>query len=179
MIEFDAGCWLAGLFEAIPEATCRPDPNAFPGNGTPAAEPFEPVPLPATKPDEIPPQAAELLEGDPLEGDALELLAEPADWGPDGWPLDAVRPETTCPRCGSLDAWQSIDGPSRTTYPATWRPEAPAWRCVTCDPPRTAERVRAQADRIRKRTPWRPAGERGRPRSTHDPSSARTQQAAP
>jgi hypothetical protein len=43
-----------------------------------------------------------------------------------------------CPKCSSLEAWESIGGD---------------WRCQHCEPPDTSRRLRAAADRIRRRTP--------------------------
>ena len=59
--------------------------------------------------------------------------------GPDGWPLDCIDPDDLdpCPKCGTLELWQTLFG---------------NWRCLRCDPPIKAQRLRALAAQIRRRT---------------------------
>jgi len=58
--------------------------------------------------------------------------SEPEAFGPDGWPLDSVAPDDVdpCPKCGTLELWQTLAG---------------NWRCLRCDPPITARRLRERA----------------------------------
>jgi len=93
--------------------------------------------------------AVDALALDAMLGDPLELDGERAPFGPDGWPIDTTPPPPTCRRCGSLDAWLPMAGPSATTHPESWKPEAPAWRCLRCDAPERSERTRAHALRLR------------------------------
>ncbi len=58
--------------------------------------------------------------------------SEPEAFGPDGWPLDSIDPDELdpCPECGTLEQWQTMAG---------------NWRCLQCDPPITARRLRERA----------------------------------
>jgi len=49
-----------------------------------------------------------------------------------------------CPKCGTLELWQSAAGDLFGLTPG-W------WRCVKCDPPTAARRLADAADRIRRR----------------------------
>lgn len=55
--------------------------------------------------------------------------------------IDLLEP---CPRCGSLELWQSLAGDLRGQTPGVWR-------CIHCEPPSTAWRLRQQAVRLRQR----------------------------
>lgn len=69
-----------------------------------------------------------------LQDDATGVLGEDGgDWDNDTIDPDEVPP---CPTCGSLVAWQSLAG---------------TWRCMNCDPPRVAQRLRRQRDVILRR----------------------------
>jgi hypothetical protein len=52
--------------------------------------------------------------------------------------LEAIEPPAPCTECGGLDLWQTLAG---------------NWRCLRCDPPVTARRLRAQAAQLRNRRP--------------------------
>lgn len=75
---------------------------------------------------------------------ANDFTLEPV--GPDDWPADYLDPDelTPCPRCGTLDQWQSIAGDLFATTPGRWH-------CMKCDPPKTARRLAETAARIRRR----------------------------
>ncbi len=62
-----------------------------------------------------------------------------------GWD-DAIEPPDPCPKCGTLELWQSVAGDPFGQTPGTWR-------CVRCDPPTTARRLRELAVRLRKQAP--------------------------
>lgn len=72
-----------------------------------------------------------------------------------------------CPKCGSLELWQTVTG---------------IWRCLACDPPNmaTAQRITRLAARYRRRSPPLADGESiaresepDRPRSKRAPKSSR------
>lgn len=75
---------------------------------------------------------------------ATELIAEPL--GSDGWSVDCIEPNglTPCPKCGTLELWQSAAGDIFGLTPGRWR-------CMKCDPPTTALRLAEAAERIRRR----------------------------
>ena len=122
---FDAVEWLSALFDD--------------GAGPPASD--------NTATDDAP-SIHVALEDDTTETtdpEALELLGHATEWGEDGWPIDTVAQPPACGRCGSLDAWLPIAGPSTTTHPETWKTAAPKWRCMQCDAPERSKRTRARA----------------------------------
>ena len=79
------------------------------------------------------------------KAELLTLLLPAADNDADGWD-DAIEPPVPCPKCGRLELWQSVAGDSLGQTPGTWR-------CVRCDPPTTARRLRDTAARLRKQAP--------------------------
>ena len=48
---------------------------------------------------------------------------------------DCLDPPDQCPKCGTLELWQTLAG---------------NWRCLRCDPPTTARRLAELAGRIRR-----------------------------
>jgi len=48
--------------------------------------------------------------------------------------IQVIDPPDPCPKCGTLELWQSLAG---------------NWRCLRCDPPTNARRLRERADRLR------------------------------
>jgi hypothetical protein len=74
--------------------------------------------------------------------------------GADGWPATSVDPDelTPCTRCGRLELWQSVAGDLFGLTPGRWR-------CVYCEPPLAANRLREQTERIRKSTATRKRNE--------------------
>ncbi len=63
------------------------------------------------------------------KAEVLEILAEP-------WP-ETVEPDLEpCEVCGGLELWETLPG---------------RWRCIKCDPPKTARRLLKRAERIRRR----------------------------
>lgn len=50
----------------------------------------------------------------------------------------AIEPPDACPSCGSFDQWLSLAGDLSGVAPGRWR-------CVLCDPPVTARRLRGLA----------------------------------
>ena len=61
---------------------------------------------------------------------------DPADWEA------AIEPPDPCPKCGRLELWQSVASDPFGLTPGTWR-------CVRCDPPTTAKRLRQLVVRLR------------------------------
>jgi hypothetical protein len=57
---------------------------------------------------------------------------------------DCIDPPDPCPKCGSLELWQSAAGDLFGRTPGRWR-------CLRCDPPTTARRLAELAERIRRR----------------------------
>ena len=93
---------------------------------------------PVAKSIEPPPQAI-TYKGVPIVFDphiganeAVIVPAEPAEV------LEEIDPPPPCPRCGSLELWES------PTRPAGHR-----WRCRRCDPPHRAEAWARKAARLR------------------------------
>jgi hypothetical protein len=133
-------------------AILRPAPEVAPVNQADAAAVWQ--------------AALDRLEGDPLfPPDVLEgLRAAEVRWieespdcdlatepitdpiGPDGWPVDCIDPDelTPCPKCGTLELWQSAAGDLFGLTPGRWR-------CMKCDPPTAARRLAEAAERIRRR----------------------------
>lgn len=84
------------------------------------------------------------LEGDPLfPPDVMEgLRAADARWADDpeagetDEAIEVIDPDelTPCPKCGTLEQWQSLAG---------------NWRCLRCDPPTKARRLRERAARLK------------------------------
>jgi len=70
----------------------------------------------------------------------LVAVPEPAagrdDHGGQGGTIEVIEPFPPCPRCNSLELWQTLAG---------------NWRCLRCDPPTTAIRVLEHVKRIRQR----------------------------
>jgi hypothetical protein len=85
--------------------------------------------------------ALDRLEGDPrFSTDVMEALrAAAAQWADDpeadqtGVSIEAIDPPDACPECGTLELWQSLAG---------------NWRCLRCDPPTKAQRLRERAARL-------------------------------
>ena len=84
---------------------------------------------------------------DPTDSDTAlhatdETTPEPTDdsgpevFGQDGWPLDSIDPEELdpCSECGTLELWQTLMG---------------NWRCLRCDPPTKARRLRERAAQVK------------------------------
>ena len=82
--------------------------------------------------------ALDRLEGDPLfPPDVMEALrAADARWvddpeaGKADEAIELIDPPDPCPECGSLELWQSLAG---------------NWRCLRCDSPTKARRLRKRA----------------------------------
>jgi len=80
---------------------------------------------------------------DPTDSNtALHAIVEPVDdsepeaFVQDGWPLDSIDPDEVapCSECGTLELWQTLAG---------------NWRCLRCDPPTTARRLRERAAQVK------------------------------
>ena len=86
--------------------------------------------------------ALDRLEGDPLfPPDVMEgLRAADARWADDpeagetDEAIEVIDPPDPCPKCGTLELWQSLAGD---------------WRCLWCDPPTKARRLRERAARLK------------------------------
>ena len=86
--------------------------------------------------------ALDRLEGDPLfPPDVMEgLRAADARWADDpeageaDEAIEVIDPPDPCPKCGTLELWQSLAG---------------NWRCLRCDPPTKARRLRERAARLK------------------------------
>ena len=79
------------------------------------------------------------------KAELLAFLQPETHNGAGGW-SDAIDPPDACPKCGRLELWQSVAGNPFGQMPGTWR-------CVRCDPPTTARRLRKTAARLRKQRP--------------------------
>jgi hypothetical protein len=85
--------------------------------------------------------ALDRLEGDPLfPPDVMQALqAANAQWidDPDAGEADEAieltDPPDPCPECGTLELWQTLAG---------------NWRCLHCDPPTKARRLRERVVRL-------------------------------
>ncbi len=62
-----------------------------------------------------------------------DLAASVSDSDP--WE-QCIEPPDPCPQCGTLELWQTLVG---------------NWRCMACDPPKTAMRALEAAEKIRRR----------------------------
>ncbi|QDU95191.1 hypothetical protein Pla8534_30030 [Lignipirellula cremea] len=87
--------------------------------------------------------ALDHLDGDPrFPPDLMDSLRtadarwadvpEGDDWGE---LIEVIDPPDPCPNCGTLERWQSLAG---------------NWRCMRCDPPAVALRLRERAEVIRR-----------------------------
>ena len=56
--------------------------------------------------------------------------------------IEVIDPPDPCPKCGTLELWQSLAGDLFGRTPGRWR-------CVKCDPPTTARRIRELAARLK------------------------------
>ena len=93
----------------------------------------------------FPPDEMEALRAaDVRWADDFPPVSEPLDSA--GWPTDCIDPNelTPCPKCGTLELWQSVAGDLFGLAPGRWR-------CVKCDPPTTARRLVEAKKRIRRR----------------------------
>lgn len=76
---------------------------------------------------------------------AVELPIEPSPpWPVESVVIDYIDPPPPCSACNSLALWESIASGPKGHGP-------PVWRCLECDPPKTARRLRIQAKVIRAR----------------------------
>ena len=86
-----------------------------------------------------PPPPAVTFKGVPIVFDphigANEAVIVPAE--PAGV-LEEIDPPPPCPRCGSLELWESPRSPAGST-----------WRCLRCDPPVRARAWARKAERLR------------------------------
>ena len=105
----------------------------------------EPVDAPAidlTSAGAVSQAALDRLEGDAhYPPDVTEALpAADSRWedGPEAGHTDesieVIEPPDPCPECGKLELWQTMAG---------------NWRCLRCDPPNTARRLRQLATRLK------------------------------
>jgi hypothetical protein len=101
--------------------------------------------------------ALDRLEGDPVfPPDVMEgLRAADARWADDpeagetDEAIEVIDPLDPCPECGTLELWQTLAG---------------NWRCLQCDPPTMARRLRERAARLKTdRTDWLRINARGDP----------------
>jgi hypothetical protein len=85
--------------------------------------------------------ALDRLEGDPLFPPHLmeALRAADSQWADDteageaGESTEVSDPPAPCPECGTLELWESLAGD---------------WRCLRCDPPTKARRLRERMVRL-------------------------------
>ncbi len=54
-----------------------------------------------------------------------------------------IDPPDPCPKCGSLELWESMAGDLFGLTPGRWR-------CLRCDPPAQSRRLCKRADRLRR-----------------------------
>lgn len=83
----------------------------------------------------------------PLDPTEDLRVADVRPVGLDGWPTGTINPDalTPCPKCGTLELWETVAGDLFGETPGRWR-------CMKCDPPVAARRLAARAERIRRRT---------------------------
>ncbi len=85
-------------------------------------------------PDQVEAHSREVLAAlsSDLAASEIELptTGDPAPWE------NCIEPPDPCPQCGTLELWQTLAG---------------NWRCLHCDPPKTAIRTLETAEKIRRR----------------------------
>ena len=64
-------------------------------------------------------------------------------------PLELCNPPDPCPDCGGLELWESVAGDLFGRTPGNWR-------CLRCDPPTKAQRLRERAARLKLTAQSRP-----------------------
>ncbi len=158
-MSYQATNFLADLFGPTPStAALAPEPGRQP---EPVAAPvFDPADR--ATPDEPPssggePQAADI---GPSGFDPANWIRQPDVTGRWGWQradfdvadcpdFETLPDVLLCPRCGSLEAWQSIASDRCGIDPGRWR-------CLHCDPPTKSRAVAAQAAKLRRLATARP-----------------------
>ena len=68
------------------------------------------------------------------KGELLAILRRDPEAGDTDEGIEVIDPPDPCPKCGTLELWQSLAG---------------TWRCLRCDPPTTARRQRERAARLK------------------------------
>ena len=63
--------------------------------------------------------------------------------------LKLINPPERCPECDGLEFWESVAGDLFGRTPGRWR-------CLRCDPPTTARRLRDRAERLKLKAQSRP-----------------------
>lgn len=71
------------------------------------------------------------------DGSAIDLTDQAGETD------EAIAPPDPCPECGSLELWETLTG---------------RWRCLKCDPPTIARRLRQRAARLRSKRPVEATG---------------------
>ena len=79
-------------------------------------------------------EAALIAEAKP---ELQAALADDPEADHAGNPIEVIDPPDPCPKCGTLELWQSLAG---------------NWRCLRCDPPTKARRLRERAARLKRTT---------------------------
>ena len=78
-----------------------------------------------------------ILRGDTPEASADTALHAAVADDPEtydaGESIEVIDPPDPCPKCGTLELWQTLAG---------------NWRCLRCDPPTKARRLRQQLSRF-------------------------------
>ena len=68
------------------------------------------------------------------KGELLAILRRDPEAGKTDEGIEVIAPPDPCPKCGTLELWQSL---------------ASNWRCLRCDPPTKARRLRERAARLK------------------------------
>ena len=68
------------------------------------------------------------------KGELLAILRRDPEAGEPDEGIEVIDPSDPCPKCGTLELWQSLAG---------------NWRCLRCDPPTKARRQRERAARLK------------------------------
>ena len=68
------------------------------------------------------------------KGELLAILRRDPEAGETDEGIEVIDPPDPCPKCGTLELWQSLAG---------------NWRCLRCDPPTKARRPRERAARLK------------------------------
>lgn len=135
----------------IPEPAAAPAEAPSPGSGPQATA--DAAAAPATFDLDAAPSGPQAADPEPSGFAPAKWTRQPDASGQWGWqradlpeviPFDELPNPATCPRCGSLELWETAAADLGGIGPGRWR-------CLACDPPTRARGFAARAAELRRR----------------------------